>query len=91
MIFMGELLRACDRLADDPRQAPLLFKVFGHLERLATKLESGEGPNTPAELDQAAGNFLLFTFTDNPTGKNPEFRKLSTFMGPKIREMCTIL
>jgi hypothetical protein len=90
-LFMGAMLRVCDRLADDANQVAFLAKVFGYLEGLAAQLSSPAESKELSELDFAACKFLLFTFTDNPTGKGTEFRRLSAYMGPRILKMCSII
>jgi hypothetical protein len=87
MIFMEGLRRVCRSLVNDSANAQLLKKLFGYLESLADKLDIPDGFSP---LDRIACDSILFTFTDNPTGHDPMFVKLSPFMGPKIREMCTI-
>jgi hypothetical protein len=92
MGFMYELLRACARLIDRPEGKVILPRVFAYLENKAAELElhaSSVQKLSPADFD--AIHFLLFTFTDNPTGKDPTLKRLTPFMGPKINEMCTQL
>ena len=91
MLFMAELLRTCDRLVDHPEGNSVLPQVFKHLELKATELELADsGSKELSQAERYAVSFLIFTFTDNPTGKDPEFPKLAPFMGPKILRHCTI-
>jgi hypothetical protein len=91
MQFMQELLLVCDRLTTEPANSPLLSKVFEYLEMWAVQLDLPATAQALPAVDRAACDFLLFTFTDNPTGKDSKLKRLSTYMGPKIEKMCTIL
>jgi len=91
MLFMAELLRTCEKLVDQPEGKSILLQVFEHLEIKATDLELADlGRKELSRAERHAVWFLIFTFTDNPAGKDPEFLKLAPFMGPKILKHCTI-
>jgi hypothetical protein len=91
MLFMAELRRVCERLVDQPEGKSILPQVFTHLELKATELELTDlGSKELSRAERHAVWFLIFTFTDNPTGKDPEFPKMAPFMGPKILKHCTI-
>ena len=95
MGFMEELLRCCERLFDQADGKNMLPSIFSYLEAMAVQLDSSEAKkevpaaDLPPEL--RAIDSLLFTFTDNPTGKDGKLRKLTPFMGPRINKMCTQL
>ena len=91
MLFMSELLRACDKLVNEPEEKSILPQVFAHLETKATELELADsGSKRLSQAERHAVWFLIFTFTDNPTGKDPELPRLAPFMGPRILKHCTI-
>jgi hypothetical protein len=95
MGFMEELLRCCDRLVDHAEGKDILPRIFSYLEDMAVQLDSSDlkkegcAADLPPEL--RAIDCLLFTFTDNPTGKDVTLRKLTPFMRPRINKMsCQI-
>jgi hypothetical protein len=95
MVFMQELLRCCDRLVEHNDGKEMLPRIFSFLEDKAAKLDSSskESYNYAAVLppELRAIDSLFFTFTDNPTGKDPTLWKLAPFMGPRIHKMSTLL
>jgi len=92
MQFMNQVLRACEKLSNEESGKSLVRLVFVYLEAKAIELDlhvTGRCMISPANAE--AIDFLLFTFTDNPTGKDSTLRKLAPCMGPKIAAMCTML
>ena len=91
MTFMGELLRCCDRLVDHVDGKDMLPRIFSYLEDMAMQLDPIDlkKANYAADLspELRAIDSLLFTFTDNPTGKDATLKKLTPFMGPRISKM----
>jgi hypothetical protein len=89
--FMEGLLRCCDRLVDHADGKDMLLRIFSYLEEMAAQLDPIElkkdhyAADLPPEL--RAIDSLLFTFTDNPTGKDSTLRKLTPFMGPRLNKM----
>jgi hypothetical protein len=74
---MAELTRVSARLTESEEGKIILPKLFEYFEQALV-------------LKDEVIDFLIFSFSDDPTGKSPEIQKLLPWIGPRLKSFMGI-